>query len=73
MGESMFNKKSSFRSYAFTFILGAITGAALGLLYAPMTGMRMQKKVGNAKDRVVAVVEDSVDNVQSALRKVANA
>ena len=69
----MFNKKSSFRSYGFTFILGAITGVALGLLYAPMTGMRMQKKVGNAKDRVVAVVEDSVDNVQSALRKVANA
>jgi hypothetical protein len=26
-----------------------------------------------SQDRVVAVVEDSVDNVQSALRKVANA
>jgi gas vesicle protein len=72
MGESMFNKKSGFRSYGFTFLLGAITGAAFGLLYAPMTGMKLQKKVGNAKDRVVAVVEDSVENVQSVLRKVAN-
>jgi gas vesicle protein len=69
----MINKNSHFKSYALTFILGAVTGAALGLLYAPMTGIKLQKKVGNAKDRVIAVVEDSVDNVQSVLRKVANA
>ena len=67
----MFNKKRGFRSYGLIFLLGAITGAALGLLYAPMTGMKMKKKVSTAKDRVVAAVEDSVDNVQSVLRKVA--
>jgi len=69
----MINKNSHFKSYALTFIPGAVNGAALGLLYAPMTGIKLQKKVGNAKDRVIEVVEDSVDNVQSVLRKVAKA
>jgi gas vesicle protein len=69
----MFNKKSSFRSYALTFGLGAAVGAALALLYAPMTGRRMQRKVADATDKMRNVVEDSVGNVQNVLRKVANA
>jgi gas vesicle protein len=69
----MFKKNSSFSSYVYTFVLGALTGAAVALLYAPMTGKKMQKKVANATSKVRDVVEDSVDNVQSVLRKVANA
>jgi gas vesicle protein len=69
----MFNQKSSFDKYAFTFALGAVTGAAVALMYAPMTGKKMQKKVANATEKVRDVVEDSVDNVQSVLRKVARA
>lgn len=69
----MFNKKNSFRSFALTFALGAIAGAAVALLYAPMTGRKMQKKVADATERVMDVVEGSVDNVQNVLRKVANA
>jgi hypothetical protein len=38
-----------------------------------MTGKKMQKKVADVTDKVRDVVEDSVDNVQSVLRKVANA
>ncbi|MEA2239541.1 MAG: hypothetical protein QOC81_4265 [Thermoanaerobaculia bacterium] len=69
----MFKQKSSFSSYTFTFVLGAIAGAAVALLYAPMTGKKMQKKVANVTDKVRDVVEDSVGNVQNVLRKVANA
>lgn len=69
----MFTKKSSFGSFALTFVLGTIAGAAVALLYAPMTGKRMQKKVANVTDKVRDAVEDSVGNVQNVLRKVANA
>jgi gas vesicle protein len=66
-------KKSSFSRFAFSFILGTLTGAAVALLYAPMTGKKMQKKFADATEKVKDVVEDSVDNVQNVLRKVANA
>lgn len=69
----MFTKKSSFGSFALTFVLGAVAGAAVALLYAPMTGRKLQKKVADATERVLDVVEGSVDNVQDVLRKVANA
>lgn len=69
----MFNKKRDFRSFVMSFIAGAAVGAAVALLYAPMTGRKMQRKVADATGKVMDVVEDSVDNVQSVLRKVANA
>ncbi len=68
----MFNKKSSFTSFALTFALGAVAGAAAALLFAPMTGRKLQKKVADATERVMDVVEDSVGNVQNVLRKVTN-
>jgi len=67
----MFN--NSFTRFALTFAIGAVAGAALALLYAPMTGKKMQRKVADATERVKDVVEDSVDNIQSVLRKVTNA
>ena len=69
----MFDRKQTFSNFAWGFAAGIVTGAVAALLYAPMTGRKMQKKVGTAKDRVVSVVGDSVDNVQNVLRKVANA
>ena len=69
----MFNKPSRFRSFALIFGIGAAVGAAVALLYAPMTGRKMQRKVADATGKVRDVVEDSVDNVQRVLRKVANA
>ena len=69
----MFNKTGSFGSYALTFGIGALVGAAVALLYAPMTGRKLQRKVADATEKVRDVVEDSVDNVQKVLRKVANA
>jgi len=69
----MVNKNRGFRSYALTFAFGAIAGAAVALMFAPMTGKRMQKKVADVTEKVKDVVDDSIDNVQSVLRKVANA
>ncbi len=69
----MSRQNSSFSSFALTFVLGALAGAAVALYYAPMTGKRMQRKVADVTGKVRDVVEDSVDNVQSVLRKVANA
>jgi len=69
----MFNEKRGFRSYALTFALGAFAGATVALIFAPMTGKRMQKKVADVTEKVKDVVENSIDNVQSVLRKVANA
>ena len=69
----MFNKNHGFRSFFLTFAIGAVAGAALALLYAPMTGRKLQRKVADATERVKDVVEGSVDNIQNVLRKVGNA
>ena len=66
----MSHSKGSFGSYVWTFTLGALTGATVALLFAPMTGRRLQRKVADVSERVRDVVEDSVENVQSAFRKV---
>ena len=58
----MFGQKSSFKKYAFTFSAGIVAGAILGLLYAPVTGKKLQKKV-----------LDVTDELQQTVRKFANA
>jgi gas vesicle protein len=62
----MFDKRSTFRSYVFTFAAGAIAGAVLALLYTPITGKKFQKKVVDVSEKVV----DKFQDVQSAVRKV---
>ena len=61
--------RGTFRKYAFTFGFGVVAGAILGLLYAPITGKKMQKKVGDVTDQVI----DKVDEIQQKVRKIANA
>lgn len=68
----MFNKKSHFWGHGLMFILGAIAGLAAGLFFAPMAGVKLQKKVWKAKDRMVAAVEDTLDNAHDSLRKAVN-
>ena len=60
---------NSFKKYAFTFGFGVAAGVILGLLYAPVTGKKMQKRVGDVKDQVI----DKVDELQQKVRKIANA
>lgn len=69
----MFNKKARYGSFFVTFIVGAITGASIALLYTPLTGKKMQKRVSDVTDKVLDVVEDQIENVQGFVKKVANA
>jgi gas vesicle protein len=64
----MFTRKQSFVSLAWVFAVGVVAGAAAALLYAPMTGRKMQKKVAGVTDKVI----DKVDDIKSAVLKVAN-
>jgi gas vesicle protein len=57
-----------------------VTGAAVALLYAPMTGRKMQKKVGDVTDKVIDAtdkvfdkMEEKVENMQHFVKKIANA
>ncbi|MEO8034399.1 MAG: YtxH domain-containing protein [Acidobacteriota bacterium] len=65
----MFGKKKSYLSFAWIFVVGVVAGAAAALLYAPMTGRKMQKKVGDITEKVI----DKVDDLKSAVRRVASA
>ena len=65
----MFERKSTFKSYFFTFATGLVAGTVLGLLYAPITGKKMQKKVSGVTNQVI----DKVDEFQQTVRKFANA
>jgi len=58
----MFEKKNTFKTFAFTFLGGVVAGAVLGLLYAPVAGKKLQKKVADVSDQV-----------QQTVRKIANA
>jgi len=65
----MFGYRSSFKQFAFTFGAGLVAGIAIGLLYAPITGKKMQKKVAGVTEKVI----DKVDDLQQTVRKIANA
>lgn len=65
----MFGKKAAVTKFAFTFGAGLITGTVLGLLYAPMAGRKLQKKVADVTDKVI----DKVDDLHQTVRKIANA
>ena len=65
----MFGQRSSFKSFAFTFLGGVVAGVAVGLLYAPYAGKKMQKKVADVTEKVI----DKVDDIQQSVRKLATA
>jgi hypothetical protein len=67
--KAMFEKRSTFKKYFFTFASGLAGGLILGLLYAPITGKKMQKKVADVTDQVI----DRVDDLKQTVRKFANA
>lgn len=70
---TMFTRKEKFPLGKVTvgFALGALSGAVLALLYAPMTGRKMQKKIAGVTDEVMEKVEDGVSQVQSTVRRLA--
>jgi gas vesicle protein len=60
----MFGRREpTFNIYSLlTFIIGALAGAAVALLYAPTTGRKLQRQLKDALD-------DQVENVQDAVKK----
>ncbi len=60
---------SRLERFAFTFGAGVVTGAVLALLYTPITGKKLQKKVADLTDKVI----DKVDDMQQSVRNIARA
>jgi gas vesicle protein len=51
-------KKNSILTVASAFVSGAVTGGALALLFAPMTGKKMQRRLTDVTGKVVNRVEE---------------
>jgi len=45
----------------------------LGLLYAPVTGKKMQKKIAGVTENLIDRVEEKVQDVQQTVRRIARA
>jgi gas vesicle protein len=71
----MFSRKQKFPfgKVALGFGIGALSGAAVALLYAPLTGKKMQKKIANVTENLIDKVEETVDDVQASVRRLARA
>lgn len=66
-------QKFPFGKVAVSFGIGALSGAVLALLYAPLTGKKMQKKIAGVTGDILDKVEEKVDDVQSTVRRMARA
>jgi gas vesicle protein len=71
----MFPRKQKFPlgKVAVGFGIGAVSGAVLALLYAPLTGKKMQKKIAGVTENLIEKVEDTVGDVQATVRRIAQA
>jgi gas vesicle protein len=71
----MFSRKQKFPlgKVAAGFGLGAVSGAILALLYAPLTGKKLQKKIAGVTENLIEKVEDTVGDVQATVRRIAKA
>jgi gas vesicle protein len=71
----MFSSKKKFPTgkVAAAFGAGAIAGSVLALLFTPLTGKKMQKKIANATEDLIEKVEDKVEDVQATVRRIARA
>lgn len=58
----------SIPKYVSSFAVGFAVGAGLTLVYAPMTGKKMQRKIARIGERV----SDKVEDVKAAVVRVAS-
>ena len=63
----MFEKKTPVSTTVSTFLAGVVAGVVLGLLFAPMTGKKMQRRVVDVSDKMM----DKLDDLQATVRKMA--
>lgn len=71
----MFSRKQKFPfgKVAVGFGLGVVSGAVLALLYAPLSGKKLQKKIAGVTEDLFDKVEETVDDVQAKVRRIAKA
>jgi hypothetical protein len=71
----MFSRKQKFPfgKVAAGFGIGAFSGAVIALLYAPLTGKKMQKKIAAVTENLIEKVEEKVEDVQATVRRIAHA
>ena len=69
----MFKKKFPIAKVVTSFAVGAASGAVFALLFAPMTGKKLQKKIAGVTEDVVEKMEDGVSQVQATVRRIARA
>jgi len=71
----MFSRKQKFPfgKVAAGFGIGVVAGAVIALLYAPLTGKKMQKKLASVTGDLIEKVEEKVDDVQATVRRIARA
>jgi gas vesicle protein len=71
----MFSRKQQFPlgTMAIAFGIGAVSGAVLALLYAPLTGKKMQKKVAGVTSSLIDRVEETVEDAQKSVRRFVRA
>lgn len=68
----MFSRKQKFPfgKVAVGFGLGAVSGAVLALLFAPLNGKKMQKKIAVVTEDLMEKVEEKVGEVQATVRRL---
>ena len=71
----MFSRKQKFPfgKVAVGFGIGAIAGAILALLYAPLSGKKLQKKIAGVTENLIDQVEEKFDDVQASVRRISKA
>lgn len=70
----IFSRKQKFPlgKVAAGFGIGAVAGAILALLYAPLTGKKLQKKIAGVTEDLVEKAEETVGGVKAAVRRIAS-
>jgi gas vesicle protein len=58
----------SIPKYVSSFAIGFAVGAGVTLIYAPMTGRKMQRRIGKISERVF----DKLDDVKAAVVRAAS-
>jgi gas vesicle protein len=68
----MFSRKQKFpfSKVAVAFGIGVISGAVLALLYTPLKGKKLQKKVAEVTESLIDKVEETVEDAQKTVRRI---
>jgi len=59
----------NFSKVMLSFIVGALAGAAAGILLAPDTGKNTRKKIKDSVDDLTAKAKESIDDLSAKAKK----